>query len=513
MPDLRWLLVFALFLTAGCDAGRPASVQSEADVQPPDKDVWWTEATERAGGQERILAPRELRAVLAAGRRFGFDADEGWWDKKRDWVYERILDMDAEDVESNAGQGRKTLQSILGVTELWPQLIESRVANEAITFLLQTYDWKLQDGDPVFLTEDDFLRAEAEIARARKHLARMRADPGYEALQIALERVRGSSLSDYPYVYAAAGPFLIFYCARDLQTIEGEDAERERVQGRREYYRERLEELATVYAATLNDIAKQHPLLWKRHAPKPREIYYQWIFGDREWYSEFLDRLRKEGPESTYRAGFFDRATGWAYLFEPPALEKGPDGKLPDDAILPEMLLRESMAYLGARQMLHRWAIDPKDTTQNHLDRSRAYWLKEGWPSWVAARQVKKPSVGPLLVGARRMGRPFPALRDVVERESRLELWRFQDPTPDMHEDEDTVTIPLGLRRGFTDLSWALVRHLQGGKHRAAFERYLLSQIDGTKHGQAWLEECFGLGDGAGWKALERAVYRKTEKE
>lgn len=66
---------------------------------------------------------------------------------------------------------------------------------------------------------------------------------------------------------------------------------------------------------------------------------------------------------------------------------------------------------------------------------------------------------------------------------------------------------------GFTDVAWLLVKTLNEDKRRAAFERFLLSQVEGTRHGLEWFEECFEINGTAAWRSLERAVYARIDRE
>lgn len=478
------------------------------EAKPPARADWWSLATTMPSGAERILAPRELRALLVAGESYGFDTDVSWWTERANYVYDRLLVMDPDDEQANAGKGFKTLQSMAGFKELWTRMLVARVTNKAIDGLISDYDHRVQDEEPVFLNTDGFAVERARLGRARKHLDRLASDPGYEALQVAIARVRATSLNDYPFVHHAVGSFLILYCARDLQRIEGEGeaAEDQRIADRRAVYKARLEKLGALYPALVRDIANLYPRLWKRYAPKPRDIHYQWIFGDRIWYQDYLERIHKMNPESAYRSGFLDRATGWAYLYEP-AEEKAPDKQAQGEERppSPEAIIRETAAYLAARQLLHRWGKDPQGM-DNRLDRSRAYWIKVGWPAFVAARRVKRPLIGRMLVEAKRSNMIFPPLSRVVDRESRLELGRYAEPAYEYGDDEDDDRVQLPVQRGFSDLAWLLAGHFNDDARRAGFESYLLAQIEGKR--KPSFEECFGVKSDTDWDKLRRVVYR-----
>lgn len=500
---MRRAAILLLLCACGPKEGGTDPARPEA-AQPPDRESWWKGATTHPSGAERILAPRELRVLLRQGEDFGFNGDAAWWRQRTDWVYDRILEIDADDVEANAGKGFKTLQSYPGFKKLWMRMLEARVTNKDIDELLQLYDRKVQDGETVFLQADAYTIEAARLNRAAAHLDKLAGDPEYAALQTALARVRGTSLNDFPYVHKRVGPFLVFYSARDLQVIEGEDeaAEQARVAARREVYVRRLDKLASAYRGLLKDIETLYPALWKAHKPAPREIHFQWIFGEAEWYNEHAQRLQKEDPETTYRTGFVDAKTGWAFLFVP-TQAKDKDGKATGPAS--DDVLRETAVYLAARQLLHRWGKDEK-ILQNRLDRSRAYWLKVGWPSYLASRSVESPQVGHLIRTARTANSVFPPLSRVVERESRLELRLYREPRHEFHEDEEERP-QLPIRASFTDLSWLLVRYLSGEKHRAAFQQYMETQIAGRHPEVYYFEKAFGIDGEAGWTRFQRAVY------
>ena len=485
-------VLLLLFAACADDAAGPRTPSSPAP-QRPDRDRWWTGATERGSGKERLLAPRELRALLAEGRAWGFDGDAMWWGPRSVWAYERILVLDPDDVEANEGVGRTTLQSLPGFEELWPRLEEARVADEAVTELLDRFGPDVRDGRPIFLFRDEVEPVKARMREAAAHLDRLASDPSYAAEQRVLAFVRSSHHGDYPYLHVRRGPFLVFYAARDLQTIPGEDeeSERKRVADRRDTYLRRLDQWLGVYEELLADVAQLYPDFAKRHPVAPDAVFPQWIFQERAWYADVRDRLRTEAEEPPYRRGFHHRRSGWAYLVEPTEA-----GDAPDDPAG----LKETAAYLAATQLLWHWGHDPEDPLLNRMERSEDVWFKEGWPSFLAARRLKDPAVGRGLRLARDDRWRFAELIRVVERRNRERAEAFlyyEDP-------ENPMRLPDG---GYTDLAWLLVRVLHGDEHKAGFVRFLSGQVDGTGRGIDFFEECFGIRGGAGWRDLERAVY------
>jgi len=500
-PAGRAALLLAILASCGADAppGSPASPRAAV----VDRDTWWNRATQLSSSRERILAPRELRALLAEGRERGYSADAAWWHQRREWAYGRILEVDPEDVEANAGMGRKTLQSIEGFAELWERMIDTRVPTARITELLDRYGPEVLEGRPVFLTAEEYELDKAWLREAAEHLDRVANDARYAALQQALRQVRTSYLSDYPYLHVEAGPFLVFYSARDLQRDPLGDpaAEDARLRERHEFYRRRLEKWVGVYGELVDDLAALYPDAWPRLAPAPGTVLPQWVFSEPSWYQEFRRRVHRDEEDQPYRRGFLQPETNWAFLLEPTessAHEMGADD--------PDLVLRETAAYLAVGQLLRRWAQDPRDPTVNHMDRSDAYWFREGWASFLAARRVKHPLAGRILETARAEAWDFPQLVAVVARRSRL------DPTTPIVSGAaglDALPPPDG---GYTDLATLLVRYLQG-KHRADLERFLLSQVEGTRKGVAWFEECFTIRGPADWRKLENAVYDSIDRE
>lgn len=483
MKAARAFAALLLGLAGACapDAPRTPGPEPRAESEA-DRDTWWNTATQWPSGKERILAPRELRALLAEGRARGFDEERDWWDRRSRWAYERILALDPDDVEANAGTGRETLQSIPGFEAVWSRMERTRVPTEDILALLDQFGPDVVDERPVFLYEQEYAVVRARLHEAAAHLDRLESDPEYAAVQNALRFVRSSFHADYPFLHEKVGPFLVFYAARDLQEIPGEDeaAERERLAGRRDFYRKELAAWTHVYRELVEDMESLYPRLWNEHGPKPDEVFCQWVFRERAAYVDFLARLRIQDPSAPYRHGFYHRATRWAYLSEP-AEAKG---------------LGESAAYLGAVQILHRCSDDPEDEAVNWMERSEDYWILEGWPSYMASRRVKKAAVGEALLAAKNGGWPLPPLTRVFERRSRI--------------DQTDAWPAEGI---FTDLAWLLVRHLHGKAHREAFERYLIAQVDGSRRGIDWFEECFGVRGTAAWEKLEREAYAGIGKK
>jgi len=493
---VRLRLLFPILLLGACgrDEAAAPSPAVAAAAGSVDRDTWWNRATLRPSGQERILAPRELRALLAEARRRGLDADPGWYGQRSRWAYGRILSVDPEDLEANAGTGRRTLQSIEGFKAIWMRMSLARTPSDLIVELLDRYGGWVLEEEPVFLDRDEYEVEKARLREAAQHLDRMKAEPKYAAVQRALRHVKHSFHADYPFLYVKSGPFLVFYTARDLQRDpEADEAEEtERIAIREEYYRRRLQQWLGVYGALLKDIRELYPQVWKTHGLDANVIFHQWIFGERSWYVDFIERLRKDELTPPHRTGFYYGATGWAYLYEPGEGEGAGAGASGE-------VLAETAAYLAAVQILRRWARDRRDPTRNHLDRSRLYWFKEGWPSFLAARQVKKPTVGRLL---RPGAWTLPPLESIVERRSRIDLRPYLLPNGD-----EAARPPDGA---YTDLAWLLLCHLQEHEPEAC-ERFLLSQIEGTGRDVGWFEKCFGIGNAADWKSLERAIYARIK--
>ena len=497
------LVLVPVFLASACmeDPQGPDRIAEE----PPNmgKEAWWNDATHLSSGRERILAPRELRALLAGGRRRGYAEGAAWWAERRRWVSERVLQLDPEDVEANAALGRRTLRSLQGFGGLWERMLDATVRNEAIETLLDRFETALQEERAIFLTSDEVESVSARLREAGDHLDRLEHDPRYRAEQVTLGRVRNSVLGDYPFVHVTSGPFLILYTARDLQRIPGEDPEAEdrRLGPLRELYGKRLAERAKVYTALLDDISEHYPELWAKRAPKEGRMLLQWIFGDRSWYSDYVDRLPlRVAPVYDVRCGFVHEATNWAYLWEPEAPDSGdPDTVLRGEKEAESRLI-ESAAHLAAQQLLWEWAKDPEDPLINHLETSPDYWLKVGWAALLASRRVDKSAAGALLKAARDAGVELPSLVSVVERRSSI------DPEGTLARGGMPPELG-GQGDGFLDLALALVGHLVGERYHSAFERYLLSQIEGGRRGIRWFEECFDVQGSRGWRDLERAVY------
>jgi hypothetical protein len=95
----------------------------------------------------------------------------------------------------------------------------------------------------------------------------------------------------------------------------------------------------------------------------------------------------------------------------------------------------------------------------------------------------------------------LPPLVDVVERRSRLDR-RAILPLPNAAPGEPGDA--------FVDFAWALVGQLNSERYDSAFETYLLSQIEGSRRGVAWFEECFGIEGPSDWNDLQRAAYARA---
>lgn len=489
---MRVFLAVLLVLGA-CSEERGAPPAGSPGIAPrPDRDAWWNAATGAGSPVERILAPRELRQLLAEGRTFGFDADAEWWGRRGAWAAERILDLDPEDLEANAIAGRRALQSAEGFDGIWKRIADARVPTEEMIDLLDRYGPWVEEGRPVFLTREEFEVERARLGQAAAHLDRLAGDPRFAAEQRALQHVKASVHADYPFLHVRVGPFLVFYAARDLaRDPEADRAEEEaRLAGRREVHLKRLAEWTPVYTELVEDLRTLFPEAFAAHPLDPDDLLPQWVFGDREWYADFVEHVRRDDEEAPYRLGFLHSATGWAYLAEP------------TEAAFADHF-RETAAYLGALQILRQWSKDPNDPVLNHWNRSEDYWFKEGLPAYLASRRVATPIEGQALRVAPWI---LPRLDAVVGRRGLHVRWEPLGLPEDASWDGRGGP-PDG---GYTDLAWLLVSHL-AKEHRSELERFLRAQVEGTGKGILFFEECFGVGGSAGWNALQRATYASIE--
>jgi hypothetical protein len=488
----------------GGGGGRPGEDGARGAGAPPDRESWWARATTRPSGAERILAPRELAALLDEGRRLGFAADAAWWAARERYVSERILDLDPSDESANRAAGRRALQDIPGFGALWERILGTRTSHPAIDALLEAYDVEVQAGRPVFLDEDAWARATAWLAAAKAHLDRLDTDPEYAALQAVFQTVRGDgALHAHPHIHLRAGPFVIFYTARDLARVpgEGEAVEEKRLEALREKYRIALEPLRKVYEALLADVRASFPELWTARPLGPGDLFVQWIFAEESLYLDFCERTAARAIARPGRSGHFRRKDGWAFLFEPAA---APSATREPEAGAAALSLAETAAYLAAWQLLHRWSTDPKSPSTRHLDTARALWVHEGFAAWLAARRVPKSVAGDAVRRALAMQRELPPIERVVDRESWHELAAYREPVERL-EHEDVP--PLTVEAGFTDLAWLLTDVVREEPWRAAYIRLFRSQLEGRKED---FRECFGIARQEDWKPLDEAVRARA---
>lgn len=492
------------------DGGAPAGGEKVRTAEaPPERESWWARATTRASGAERILAPRELVALLEEGRRLGFAADAAWWAERERYASERILELDPDDESANRAAGRRVLQDFPGFASLWERILGTRASHPTIDALLDAYDFRVQANRPVFLDEDAWARAAAWLADAKAHLDRLDADPEYAALRSVFQTIRGDgALHGYPHVHVRAGPFVVFYTARDLARIPGEDehAEAKRLEALREKYRIALEPLRKAYEALLEDVRTSYPELWAARPLGPGDLFVQWIFAEESLYRDFCERTAARAVVRPGRAGHFRRKDGWAFLYEPeppsqaePSDAKGPAEK-PD-----AHPLAETAAYLGAWQLLHRWSTDPKSPRTRHLDTARALWVQEGFAAWLAARRVSKSAVGGVVRAALAKRRPLPPVERVVDRESWHELAAYREPVETGEHDDAP---PLTVAEAFTDLAWLLTEVVREEPRRAAYVRLFRAQLEGRKED---FRECFGISRHEDWKPLDEAVRARAQ--
>jgi len=500
-----------LVLLAAC--GKETARKADGTPAPPSPDAWWTAATTRAAGGEKPLAPRELRALLEEGKRLGFDRDEAWWAERRKFAHERILEVDPLDPEANEAAGRKVLQEFPDFAKLWEGISGCRAPNEAVDFLLGEYDARVQAGERIFLTDEEWNVAGARLKEAREHVRRLEEDPAYAGLQLALGRVRGTPLGDYPHVHLSIGPFLVFYAARDLQRISTDKPEEDeaRVAGRREVYRKWLEEKRPLYEALLEDMRATLPELFRAKPISERDPILQWFFSERALYEDYLERTHQKAEGDPGIAGHLD-SMGRAFLYELPE-ETEPAAETPHHPTVPAEArpsdpLGESALRLAAQQILRRFGAADREVVPNRFVHARSLWLKEGLPAWFAARRVKVPRIGRDVIRARRFQHVFPPISRVVERESWLELAHYQEP---VERDPDQREVLLVVR-AFPDLAWALVDLLLSEEpRREAFRKFVQGTLDGGMRELREFEQCFGIEGTQGWESLDRAIANRLD--
>jgi len=507
----------AVLLASGGSGGGPAAPRTPDDAAPPDRERWWDGAVTRPSGAERLLAPRELLRLLEDGRRRGFDADAAWWRERERFVGERVLEVDPDDAAANRGAGRHVLQDHPGFKALWERILATRTTHPAIDELIERYDYRLQEDRPLFLDDEESARAAALLEDARAHLDRVDADPAYAGLQSALQKVRADgALHVLPHVIVEARPFLVFYAARDLARIPGEDAKAEevRIETLKAKYRVALEPVKHALEGMTADVRASFPELCKAHPLGPGDLFVQWIFADEGLYDDFRDRTFARDARAPGRVGHLRRKDVMAFLFQPvvaEATQGGTDGAPhPGDAAARPDPLAETAAYLGAWQILFHWSTDAKSPSTRHLDTSRALWLHEGWASWLAARRVGRSTAGDVVRAARALLRPLPPpIVRVVERESWYELASYAEPIEMDPNKNDPL--PLTVREGFSDLSWLLTDVCLEGDRRAGYLRFFLAQIEGRRGEGFEFEDCLGVAGQGDWAALDAAVVARID--
>ncbi|MCZ6574653.1 MAG: hypothetical protein ACE10D_12035 [Planctomycetota bacterium] len=487
-----------LYALAGClllslctcseDTPDPASAPAKKPLDPA---AWWKLATSLPSGEERILSPREMRDLLAEGDRLGHNMDPEWWKERRRWVFSRILELDAEDVQANEGMGMRTLRSYPGFTELWERMNTTTVSNERLDSLIDRFQPRMSEGLPIFLSDDEYTLTAADLKQVEAHLARLANDPRYAEIQKTLSRVRADpALSGFPFVYLEAGSFLLFYSGRDLTRIEREDPEEEeaRVAARRGVYERTLKERAALYSELLDDLRKLYPTLLEEH-PVEGQVLCQWTFSDAAYYKSYMDLIDERTILRRRARGHLDPTRGWALLYD------DPEGN--EDAV------RETAAYLAAQQLLLRWSRDPKAGNRTAYDRSHALWLLEGWPSYIAARRVKNPEIGRRVLTEFRKGARLPKVRRIVEQRN----WYDLNKEPAGVEEGDDEVPPVAIRTwSFPDLSWSLVEALHEPKYRASTARLLRQVVGGERGDASQFEENFRIKIESDWDALNLAL-------
>ncbi|MFQ5845100.1 MAG: hypothetical protein ACE5JG_08945, partial [Planctomycetota bacterium] len=332
----------------------------------------------------------------------------------------------------------------------------------------------------------------AELKQVESHLERLASDRRYASIQKTLSRVRvHPALSAFPFVHAEAGPFLVFYSARDLTVIEGEDPEEERarVRARREVYRKLLETRAHVYRELLEDLHELYPSAVEARPLPTGRVFIQWVFADAPTYSRYLDLIDARPIISRPgRRGHLDPRNGWAVLYDDTGDDEGP--------------VLETAAFLAAHPVLRAWIAKPEGGG-DPLGRVEALWLLEGWPAFLAARRVPKPEVGDVVGGMFKGGARLPPVRRVVEQRS----WHDVNREPATKVGDDDEVDPVHIRTAtFPGLAWSLVEALHQGANRARMTRFLLSVLGGDRGGSGRFETVFGIRGEGDWRGLDESL-------
>jgi len=375
-------LAWAFLSGGGETAAAPPAIEPVTNKSPQtnvdphrearNKANWWFEEKFFDDhGRLKKHGGRTIHKLFEAAAAAGYpDVPGVRWDKKQKRIYKELLKREPDDPDANRAFGRIPLSDYPDFYKVFKRLTDAKAVDKEFSDFRNKYEAQVHYGprwrSPA-LPKDEFERATLILHRFEAFEKQLADDPNYKAIFESLARIKGHPLlGKYETVHLEIPPFVLFYAAKELTPLTNSDAEQRRVNSEREKLRERLRG----FRKLLNDYLAYYRKTWMNPLGledfEPGQLFYIWIFGDRESFDLYGRQVGLFHPPGLL--GYFNPSDHWVFLFE--------DRKN-------RIQTETSLAHELTHQLHWHFSKDDKGAYKNHFRRVKAVWFQEGWAEYV----------------------------------------------------------------------------------------------------------------------------------
>ena len=484
---------------------------------PPPQVAWWNETQAKVGA----MSADDLRAAIRHAKQQGWSDNPAYWDPKADVLYKALLAKAPADEEANRFYGRKALQSYKGFEELWAGMEKHQTRmDESYLRFYERHIRAVTDGKTVWLSEEDYDRADALLDSFRTWKKEIEADPTPQLVEKGLMRSQALT-AGFGAVPAAELPVIVFLGSRELSK-NAEEATRE---AKRKAFAPRVERVKKRVGAVLK--------AWKEQVADPlglpafekESAFFVYCLDSREAFDALA---RREGRGLEFDVGspllFFYRTADPAAFGLIPAT--------PEE----DEWFSSDLGHILVHMFQKRASKDPKDKWGAPMEEWNGLWLIEGLAEYIGAGcrddgsfTGVSPKRKEFLKQADNAGVLLFSIRDIVRATSYPAYLRFiaQAYRPQVEADRNAPESvgafyqSVGRIGGFARpalqaQAWYLcyfLNHYQDGKYKEKFRTLVKSMLQGRRDpatGERYesSEDAFakimGLATQDDWEKLQR---------
>lgn len=352
---------------------RPEPVRKEKDPneQRRNQARWWFEGTFFDDmGHQKKLSGQKIHELFEEAKNKGYPEALGdEWKELQEQVYRRLIKREKNDPDANRFYGRIPLSDYPDFFQVFRRMCDQKALPREFAELRDEYEGRVQYGPrwrTPAVSREEYARIESVLRRYEAHQKHMDENPTEQAIAEALARVKlHPLLGAYDTVQIERPPWVLFYADRDLTRKDDSEKERLRVERRKKELEGRLD----AHTQLLNDYLAHFKEHWMKPLGlpdfEPRQLFFVWMFGDRETFDRYGAAIGQHYPPGVL--GYFSSQTHWVYLYEPDK-----------DRTQVEVSLAHELTH-----QLH-WHFSKDDGQfDNHFERAKGSWLKEGWAEYV----------------------------------------------------------------------------------------------------------------------------------